>query len=236
MDNIRGKKLSELDTPLEKALWIRMYDEANNPKGYNIINPNGTRGGMMKTGSGNEASVTWPSAGMMAKAVSVMDDPSIENISRQMGQMHKVRNFYNNIADPNSVAGDVTIDTHAVSANLLQPLSGEDAPVLHNFGRGVKGSQGPVNSSVTGNKGTYGIMAEPYRRLASDLGVIPRQVQSVTWEGIRGLFNNKSPQVRAQASGIWNAYTGGRITQEEAQNLIFELAKGMRTPAWHRTQ
>jgi hypothetical protein len=33
-----------------------------------------------------------------------------------MGERHKVRNFYNNIYDPNSPYGDVTIDTHAVAA------------------------------------------------------------------------------------------------------------------------
>lgn len=175
------------------------------------------------------------STGAIANAVKVMDDPTnIENISRQMGKQHKVRNFYNNIASPNATGGDVTIDTHAIAADLLQPLAGSDAPVQHNFGSGVTGAGGTANSSVTGNMGTYGIHANAYRKAAADRDILPRQMQSITWEAVRGLFNNKSPKMKQAAADIWKSYSRGHMTQEEAQNAIYGLANGIDVPSWAR--
>ena len=51
-------------------------------------------------------------------------DGSEKNISDSLGNMHKIRNFYNNIVDPEAEDGSVTMDTHAVAAGLISPLSG----------------------------------------------------------------------------------------------------------------
>ena len=115
-------------------------------------------------------------------------------------------------------AGDVTIDTHAVAAGLLRPLSGKSIEVTHNFG-----GTGIANSSITGNKGTYALYAEAYRQAAKERGVLPREMQSITWEAVRGLFN---PQYKGQASNvqyidnIWAQYKSGDITIEEEGSFI----------------
>ena len=76
----------------------------------------------------------WGSLNEIGKAVASIDaNGDVNTISVLMGERHKVRNFYNNIYSPNSLFGDVTIDTHAVAAGLLRPLSGNSLEVDHNF-------------------------------------------------------------------------------------------------------
>ena len=61
----------------------------------------------------------WNSNVMIKNAIIALEsngDKAI--ISGALGDAHKVRSFYNNIVDPNSKNGDVTIDTHAVGALL----------------------------------------------------------------------------------------------------------------------
>jgi hypothetical protein len=57
----------------------------------------------------------------------------MQKISRLMGEAHKVRSFWLNLHDPADPSA-VTIDTHAVGAGLLRPMSSESVPVLHAFG------------------------------------------------------------------------------------------------------
>jgi hypothetical protein len=61
-----------------------------------------------------------------------------------------VRNFYNNIVAPHSGPGDVTVDTHAIAAALLRPLSGDAKDVTNGLGQG-----GPDNAAV-GSHVLYG--------------------------------------------------------------------------------
>jgi hypothetical protein len=72
--------------------------------------------------------VAWGSNVEIAKAISAIGNPTRDNVSERMGEKHKVRNFYNNIFDPQSTHGDVTIDTHAVAAALLRPSAIAQAP------------------------------------------------------------------------------------------------------------
>lgn len=231
--SIKGKRLADLDDPYEQAMWLRVFDETYNPRTHRVIAPEGDYGDIVMGQSGQPKGTGWGSLAEISSAVDVLNNPSIENISRQMGGQHKVRNFYNNILAPNSPRGEVTIDTHAVAAGLLQPFSGKDAAVLHNFGSGLKGKGGTKNSAFTGNKGTYGIHAEAYRRAAEQRGILPREMQSITWEGVRGLFSNKTAKVKKEASDIWKRYKAGEIEQNVAQQLIYSLAGGIDAPSWH---
>ena len=103
---------------------------------------------------------------------------------RPRANLHKVRSFFNNILDPHSKNGDVTVDTHAVGAALLRQLTGADAAVLHNFGDAPNKADKPegweaAGSSVkTGLTGLYPVYAQAYREAAKDLGIQPRQLQS----------------------------------------------------------
>lgn len=233
---VRGKTYSELQTPGERALWLRTFDQAFNPREHRIVSPEGEFMGVRMTQSGTPYGTGWGSLNEIGKAVAILEDPSLANISTMLGQQHKVRNFYNNIYAPWDPAGHVTIDTHAVAAALLRPLSGNSREVLHNFGSGVLGEVGPKNSSITGVQGTYGLFAEAYRRAAIERGVLPREMQSITWEAVRGLFPDtfKTPKNSQAIDNIWVQYRRGQLSLEEARNEVIRTAGGIQPPEWER--
>lgn len=220
----------------QKAMWIRLRDEAHNPRGYHTISPEGDRVGKP---SGN---VAWGSLVEIAKAVKVLDGGTRDIASSEMGAKHKVRNFYNNILAPNAPHGDVTIDTHAVAAGLMRPLSGSSSEVMHNFGSSPMKEKAPADwraaktAGVSGAEGTYGIFAEAYRREAQALGILPRELQSITWEAVRGLFTPtfKRNKMSAQKiDNIWAQAKAGKITADEARAQISKVAGGIDAPDWH---
>ena len=156
----------------------------------------------------------------IGKALSILEDGSHENISGQLGEAHKVRNFYNNILDPNNPAGHVTIDTHAVAAGMLKPLSVNSLEVKDNFGG--------IGSKQTGAKGLYALYADAYRQAAGELGIQPRQLQSVVWEEIRNQFPDefKRAGTHPQAiENIWKGYDAGKTTLEQTRQAVRDYAK-----------
>ncbi len=238
VDAIRGKSLAEITDPGLKAMWLRTYDQAKNPREHQIVSPEGDFVGLRMNQDGKTPTKTgWGSLNEIGKAIVILDDPRIEIISANLGQQHKVRNFYNNIYAPNDPAGHVTIDTHAVAAGLMRPLSGNSREVMHNFGSGVVGEGGPKNSSVTGVQGTYGLYAEAYRRAAQERGILPREMQSITWEAVRGLypdtFKSQAKNVD-QIDGIWLQYRKGKLSLDEARNEVLRAAGGIDAPEWER--
>jgi hypothetical protein len=239
---IRGKSLSDLTDPVDQALWIRLYDEAHNPRTHELILPEGDIGNLAKGKTGKPKKVGWGSLGEIAKAVGSIDSGgNYETISRLMGGKHKVRSFYNNIINPNEASfGDVTGDTHAVAANQLRPLSGQSTEVHHNFGtspekaKRAPGFVGTRGSSIDAAYGTYGANAEAYRVAAKERGILPREMQSITWEGVRGLFPEefKNATNAAKTDAIWRAYDAGEISIDKARKAVVELSGGFRPPDW----
>jgi hypothetical protein len=239
VDAIRGKTLAEIQDPGLKAMWLRTYDQAKNPREHQIVSPEGDFVGVRTNKDGKTPTQTgWGSLNEIGKAVVIFQDPSVETISRNLGQQHKVRNFYNNIYAPGDPAGHVTIDTHAVAAGLLRPLSGNSREVMHNFGSGMLGEVGPKNSSITGVQGTYGLYAEAYRRAAQERGILPREMQSITWEAVRGLypdtFKSQAKNVE-QIDNIWLQYRKGKLSLEEARNEVLRAAGGINAPEWEQS-
>jgi hypothetical protein len=230
---ITGKTLGEIDSDYLQAIWVRVYDQTYNERGYRVVSPEGDFTDWVYNADGTTKSKTaWGSFNEIGKAISIYKDGSIANISAALGEQHKVRNFYNNIFNPASQHGDVTIDTHAVAAGLLRPLSGSATEVLHNFGAG-----GAASSSVFGSKGTYGIYAEAYRRAAEQRGVLPREMQSITWEAVHGLY---TAGFKAQASNvakidaIWENYKKRRISLDDARKQLLDAAGRINPPEWER--
>jgi hypothetical protein len=228
------KPLSAITDPLEKAHWVRFYDEAHNDRGFLILTPEGEFGGPVLTKQGTPDKVGWGPMKQIANAISSFDNPTMSNISRRMGAAHKVRNFYNNIVAPDSRQSDVTIDTHAIAAALLRPLSGNDREVEQGLG------SAPPDHAESGSKGLYGPYADAYRELADELGVLPRELQSITWEAVRGLFpatikGNKA--FKGFVSDIWDRHKSGQITLEDAQRQIIGNVGGaepkITAPSWH---
>lgn len=228
LNRIKGKKLSELQG-LDQAIFVRFYDQANNPeRGHRVVSPEGELLDFQRKKDGTKSGTAWNGFRDIAKAISIIQNGSRENISEQLGDMHKVRSFYNNILNPMSDRGDVTIDTHAVAAGMMKPLSGKALEVGHNFNTAGK-------SAITGAKGTYGLYAEAYRQAAAEVGVLPREMQSITWEAVRGLF---SPQFKGQQTNvdaienIWKRYDEGTISIEQAREEIFDVAGNIDGAAW----
>jgi hypothetical protein len=236
IDAIRGKTLAEIDDPGLKAMWLRTFDQAKLPREHQIVTPEGDFAGLRTNADGSPSKTGWGSLNEIGKAIVILGDPRIEVISGNLGQQHKVRNFYNNIYAPGDPAGHVTIDTHAVAAGLVRPLSGNSREVAHNFGQNIKGERGPANSSITGVQGTYGLYAEAYRRAAAERGLLPREMQSITWEAVRGLFPDtfKTAANAARIDDVWVQYRRGRLSLDEARNEVFRIAGGINAPEWER--
>lgn len=74
-----------------------------------------------------------------------------------------------------------TIDTHAVGVGILTPTSTKSQSVLDNFGAAG-------GNNELGISGTYPIYYEAYRRAAEEVGILPREMQSITWEAIRNIY------------------------------------------------
>ena len=227
--NSIGKTYAQLTSNFEKAIFIRVYDQTNNDRSYYAYSPEGSRLGKFKTKAGEDAKTAWTSFGFIAKGVSVLENGSRENISKILGGEHKVRNFYNNILLPNlSDFGDVTIDTHAVAAGLLRPLSGNDFEVGQALGVGAP------SSSLTGVSGMYGVYADAYRNAAAERGVLPREMQSITWEAVRGLFKPtfKNAKNKALINNTWKEYSNGEATADNTRQRISSIAGGIERPSW----
>jgi hypothetical protein len=241
-DSIAGKRFSDLTDPLDQALWIRLYDEVHNARNYRSITPEGKLGHFITNDDGSVAKVGWGSLNEIEKAVRAYTSGGDMNvISPMLGTKHKVRSFYNNIELPDDLRfGDVTADTHAVAASQLRPLSGNTPAVAHNLASGLAKKKQPPNyvaeksSAVTGVQGTYGANAEATRMAAADQGLLPRQMQSATWEPVRELFPRewKTPKNVEAVDNIWREKDAGNLTAEQARNAIFELAGGFREPTW----
>jgi hypothetical protein len=238
-----GKTYAEISHPDPKvenglkAMFVRLYDQTYNKPDYPIVGPEGDFLDLARTKSGNPKKAAWGSLNEIGKAVAAIEaNGDVNIISPLMGERHKVRNFYNNIYDPNSPLGDVTIDTHAVAAGLLRPLSGNALEVDHNFkNMSVKGRGTTKGSAKTGVSGNYGLYAEAYRRAAAERGIQPRQMQSITWEAVRGLFTDtfkaNSKNV-AEVDAIWQRYKNGEIELDETRRLVDERADGINPPTW----
>ena len=245
LDAIDGKKLSELETVEEKAIWVRIYDEAFNDRSFKVITPEGNFGDVVLTDDGVNARAGWNSNVMIKNAIIALEsngDKAI--ISGALGDAHKVRSFYNNIVDPNSKNGDVTIDTHAVAAATLRPVGGKHTIVNHNFGTApsVKDQKADwkgatKNSKVNGIKGLYSIYAEAYRRAAAERGVLPREMQSITWEAVRGLFPStfkQSPKKVEAIDSLWYKYRNNELSLDEVINGIERETGGIEKPTWEQ--
>jgi phage-related protein (TIGR01555 family) len=233
-----GKKLSDIKDPLHRALWVRSYDQAHNDRTYPVVTPEGAPAEKMlndpdKKGNRKPSTATWGTMKQIANAIACVDNPDLENISKTVGGNHKVRNFYNNIIAPHSNKEDVTIDTHAIGAGLLRAIGGSSPEA----GEGL-GMKGPKDAA-TGTKGLYGLYAEAYRRAAKERKLLPREMQSITWEAVRGLFGQevKGKQglaVQKQIKDIWDGHRNGEYEQSEAQRRLLALNGGIKDPSWHR--
>lgn len=245
-----GKTLRQMydpadpDTFTRMAWWVRGYDEAHNPRSVSVITPEGTflDQQFSAAASGAPTPLRWGSAGEISKAIQALVATTPQERSKIAGGAHKVRSFFNNIAAPYAKGGDVTVDTHAVAAALLRPLGGTTHEVQNVLSGGVLpadaalGFAGIGSSSITGSTGAYGVYADAYRELGEEFGMLPREIQSITWEAVRLLFDGKSKALKRESAETWSRFSRGEINHEQAVTSIFELAQGIGRPDWAREQ
>lgn len=241
---LEGKTLEEM-SDVDGAYFVRVFDETFFPRQYRVVTPEGGFGGFVTNGpeevdadadvddTSKQGSVAWGSYPTIVKALSILRNGEraniFRNVSEQLGQQHKVRNFYNNIVRPGSADGHVTIDTHAVAAAFIKALSGSSREVLDNFG--VAGG-----NNVTGASGTYGVFADAYREAAAQVGILPREMQSIAWEAVRSIFQPSFKTKRAKdVEVVWDRYKAGEITREQARDMVVEMAGDIKAMAWEST-
>lgn len=219
-ERVRGRRLSELTTDFDRALWIRTYDLAHLTRSFRELTPEGEFGDLSRNLDGNPSEIIPQSTANIAKAVTALTtDMTPVEVSDMLGRNHKVRNFYSNILYPESTDGEVTIDTHAVAASWWLPVGVQHILPSKNFGG--------ADSSLLGFSGMYAMYARAHTELAAELGILPRELQSVTWEAVRELFPAawKTRNIK-KVQAIWDRAAAGEITSEEARNAIRQLAPG----------
>lgn len=214
-----GTVLNDMNAD-DAAVFIRSYDEAYHSRQYRIVTPEGGFGDLVRNADGTPSTMMWSTYDPIVKSVSIFRDGSRKNISEQLGEEHKIRSFYNNIAAPNSPISHVTIDTHAVAAGHFEALAGTDKEVTDNFG-------GTGGSSLLGVGGTYGIVADAYRTAAQMAGVSAREMQSITWEAVRGLFGeNIKSSIKPKVRNVWSQFRDGKLSFAAARRAIVKIAEG----------
>lgn len=223
-NNLIGKKLSDLSIE-DQSKFIRMYSETYESPSFKVVTPDGNPKDFSRTDKGAEQKIAWPGYGTIQKAIRILNsDPEkqIEVISEELGKQHKVRSFYNNIVDPSSKDGHVTMDTHAVAALFWQAFSGNSFEVSQNFG-----TAGTSSDGKRGVNGMYAPNAEAYRAAAESFGMLPREAQSITWEAVRMLFPAKWRSQKANVDrvrGVWAKYESDKnFTIEQARSEIFKI-------------
>ena len=228
LKSLRGKSLRELldEGQLDKAArFVRMYSEVYDSPNFSFYTPDGRKGYESRSEKGTLRKIAWGGYNTIEKALKIMEATEknkMDVIHNELGEMHKVRSFYNNIADPLSKDGHVTMDTHAIAAILWKALSGASFEVTQNFG-----GAGTKSEASIGSNGLYPVFAEAYREAANNLGYLPREIQSITWEAVRMLFKAKwkgNKENVKKIGNIWAKFRNGELTIEQAREQIWSLA------------
>jgi hypothetical protein len=230
-ENVVGRPWGDMETPMEKALWIRAYDEAHFGSNFREVSPDGDLLGYDVNKAGSPSTLVHQSFPNMEKAIRILDgDGGLDSISPDLGNAHKVRNFFNNILNPDSPK-DVTVDTHQIAAGLFRPLGQKATEVAQGLsGANVKGDPrrwSNAGDKLSGTSGSYGLYFDATSEAAKLRGVLPREMQSVSWEQLRTLFPktlkaNKSFVSSVEA--VWNMVDEGILTSQAARERIIEIA------------
>ena len=232
--SVVGARWQDL-TPDDQAIYLRAYDELVNGQRYPVLAPNGSVAHEFAiTGSGEEAKMSWQSYGAIKKALSILNDPTVENISKNLGNEHKVRAFFDNMSRPEwgripGQRGPSTVDTHQVAASHLMPY-GAASPV-------VKYTMGGASNNTLGLSGMNPLYQEMLTEAVkgNPNDYLPRAGQSVSWDGIKSLFSPEQKRDKmfvAKITGLWTEYQQGRMSLKGVQDAVTNEAGGIKPPEW----
>jgi hypothetical protein len=232
LESVKGKTWGELETPEQKGMWLRAYDEAHFGRQFREVSPEGDILGYYTTNDGTPALASHQGFSTLAKVVRILEgDGTLNSISPQLGKEHKVRNFFNNILNPDSPK-DVTVDTHQIAAGLFRPLGAGTVEVKQGLSGGnVTGNPAIFSNegkATSGMGGTYGLYFDATTEGAKLRGVLPREMQSVSWEQLRTLFPDtlkRDKSFIAATEAIWRMVDDKQLDPEGARNLIIAEAE-----------
>ena len=248
LEAIKDKTFAEVlanESDVNASIWLRTYDETYNDKSHRTMFPGGYFLDYARTKGGDLKSISWRSLPPITNAIRVLQDTSVDNITRNLGKGNKVRNFYNNILNPNSTLHHVTIDTHAVAAAYMMPLGAKDYEVGFAFGtqKIPTGIRTPKTASIAndtknGFYGVYPIIEEAYRRAAKERGIFPREMQSVVWEAGRSIFPAayKTEKAKKEVQTLWEDYGKRKeLDVETVRERIYGHSKSDKAPEYWRS-
>lgn len=219
-ERMRGKSLQDLAGDWEaQGLWIMAYDSVYSDRSFSDISPEGRILGPVLNDSGSAAAIGWKSIDPIVDALAIYHDE--RNIHEAIGLGHKVRNFFHNILTPFSEILFGTADTHHIAASLMLPIGSKSVEV--GWGLGGGGTLGDV-----GIKGHYWVYHQAMIDAARELGILPRELQSVVWEGVRGLFPEEARRDMdfvGAVRDLWREYDLGNATHAETFERIVQLSR-----------
>jgi len=91
------------------------------------------------------------------------------------------------------------------------------------------------SSGALGFKGMYYAYLDAYRKAAEARGLLPREMQSITWEAVRLLYTSTfkaNSQNKKDIELLHKEYTDGEITKEQLRERLLERADGIGRPDW----
>lgn len=219
---LAGKTLNDLDSVEDKAMWLRVFDETHNPSMYRQALPDGRIGSHVLTRDGSLARRSWGPREQIEKAINILENGTDDNIRLALGRSHKVPNFYNDIAYPESWYPHLTADTHFGAAAQFRALSAQDRAIRDMFRSLGKASGGHV--------GTYPAYHQAGIAAAKALGLQPRELQSIVWETIRTMLHDKAA-LKDYFESIWSGRLG-KLSHDQARDAGLERAGGVVKGGW----
>lgn len=216
-----GRAWRDLTISQQARLLRVLVEDAHPDASHPVILPEGGDGPLKRNKDGTLARARSGSYEQIARAIRVLRHGTDPNVLNQIvGEEHKVRSFFNNLSDP-TWGGAVTVDTHATGAVYLKPFGLKSKEVADTLG-------GRPKAKGAGLSGFNPVVAEAYFRLAEQLTretgrlVLPREVQSVTWEAIRLLFpaEEKTAALQKHVNALWRQHAAGKLSANEVRSRI----------------
>jgi hypothetical protein len=233
LQEIRGKRLSDLTDSTHKAAWIRLYDEAHHPSHYREVTPEGDFAEHVASDKGKKYKVAWQGFSTIAKAVKALESKGdMDVVDQVVGNKHKVRSFYNNILQPNAPrkgkaiedATDITSDTWNIRAGLVYPGLPSSAKEVSS------GLGGSPSTKKVGLQGTYPVYASALRASAHERGMIPNAAQSTVWDMFRTIATPKAS--KENINKLQQALKTGEMSHEAFLKGMSKEVGPMAEPTW----
>tara|TARA_R100001086_G_scaffold224266_2_gene142203 strand:+ start:272 stop:583 length:312 start_codon:yes stop_codon:yes gene_type:complete len=99
------------------------------------------------------------------------------------------------------------------------------------------GKPAPKQTNI-GIRGTNPLYQQALTQVVQGTPYLPRQAQSITWEGIQGVFSpaqKKNKALQAEVGRIWADYRSGNLSKEKTLDAVINAAGGFRAPGWAST-